>query len=155
MSVEAARAFTYPASLRIHFSQHLAAEEIVQATDPVRKLRYVGLRGASFGISRLAMSVINCEHIRDIDVFNIEDATRGLVLRGDILYEASSAAFGGFRSTSPAKIPVAISRSPSRMVQTGFATRRPFFLLAFRLESLGRLLIRGIAPSCARYVPAS
>ena len=82
-----------PASLRIHFSQHPAAEEIVQATDPARKLRYVGLRGASFGISRLAMSVINCEHIRDIDVFNIADATRGLVLRGDIVYEASSADF--------------------------------------------------------------
>ena len=45
-----------PASLRIHLSQHLAAEEIVQTTDPVGELRYFRLRGASFEVSRLAMA---------------------------------------------------------------------------------------------------
>ena len=119
-----------PARLRIHLSQHVAAEEIVQATDPVRELRYFRLRGASFGVNRLAMSVMDSKHIGDVDVFNVAEATRRAVLRGDILYEG---VFGGFRSASLAKTPVATSRSPSRMVQTALAMRRPFLLLAFRL----------------------
>jgi hypothetical protein len=119
-----------PASLRIHLSQHFAAEEIVQTTDPVGELGYFGLRRASFDVNRLAMSVIDCQYIGDIDVFNVADATRGAILRSDILYEGI---FGGFRSASLAKTPVATSRSPSRMVQTALAMRRPFLLLALRL----------------------
>src|SRR5450755_289195 len=38
------------------------------------------------------MSVVNSEDIRNIDVFNIADATPGPVLRGDVLYEG---VFGG------------------------------------------------------------
>jgi acetyl-CoA acetyltransferase len=48
-----------------HFSQHLVAEEIVQAIDPVRELHYFELQGTSFGVNRFAMSVINCQHIAD------------------------------------------------------------------------------------------
>ena len=122
-----------PASLRIHLSQHFAAEEIVQTTDPVGELGYFRLPGAPFDVNRLAMGVIDCKHIGDIDVFNVADATRGAVLRSDIPYEG---VFGGFRRLSLSlarKTPVATSRSPSRMVQTALEMRRPFLLLALRL----------------------
>src|SRR4051812_38921084 len=86
-----------PASLRIHLSQHLAAEEIVEAADPVGELGYFRLRGPSLEVSRFAMSVIDCQNIGDVDVFNVADATRGAVLRSDIPYEG---VFGGPRRLS-------------------------------------------------------
>ena len=95
-----------PASLRIHLSQHLPAEEIVQAGDPVGELGYFRPRGRSLVVSRFAMSVIDCQYIGDVDVFNVADATCGAVLRSDIPYEG---VFGGPRRLTFAALSIVMA----------------------------------------------
>jgi hypothetical protein len=73
-----------PASLRIHFSQHPAAEEIVQAANAIREFGDVDLLGFALKINALAMGMIDCEHVRDIDIFNVAGATRRLIFRGNV-----------------------------------------------------------------------
>jgi hypothetical protein len=68
----------------VHFNQHHAAEEIVQAANAIREFFYVDLPGLALKISALAMGMIDCQHVRDIDIFNIAGATGRLVFRGDV-----------------------------------------------------------------------
>ena len=79
-----ARLDVFRAAMRVHFNQHHAAEEIVQATNAIREFFDVDLVGLALKISALAMGMIDCQHVRDIDIFNIAGATRRLVFRGDV-----------------------------------------------------------------------
>jgi hypothetical protein len=79
-----ARLNVFRAAMRVHFNQHHAAEEIVQPANAICKFCYVDLLGLALKISALAMGMLDCWHVRDIDIFNIAGATRRLVFRGDV-----------------------------------------------------------------------
>jgi hypothetical protein len=46
--------------MRVHFNQHHAAEEVVQATNAIREFCGVDLLGLALKISALAMRMIDC-----------------------------------------------------------------------------------------------
>jgi hypothetical protein len=71
----ATRLDVFRAGMRINFNQHHAAEEIVQAANAIREFCYVGLLGFALKINALAMGMIDCKHVRDIDIFNVAGAT--------------------------------------------------------------------------------
>ena len=52
----------------IHFDQHHAAEEIVQAANAICEFRDVGLLNFALKINALAMGMIDCQHVRNIDI---------------------------------------------------------------------------------------
>jgi hypothetical protein len=51
-------------------------EEIVEAANAICKFGDVGLLSFTLNINARAMSMIDCEHVRDIDVLNIAGVAR-------------------------------------------------------------------------------
>ena len=62
------------AGMRIHFDQHHATEEIIQAADAISKFGDIDLPRLTLDINALAMGMIDCKHVGDIDVLNIAGA---------------------------------------------------------------------------------
>ncbi|WP_245319809.1 hypothetical protein [Bradyrhizobium sp. LMTR 3] len=67
------------AGMRIHFNQHHAAKKIVQAANAIGKFCDVGLLGFALEINTLAMGVVDCKHVRDINIFNVAGPTGRLI----------------------------------------------------------------------------